>query len=97
MSVTNDTRPRPGPGQVLVRTEAVGLCGSDVHAWRQDPGHEWVTTPVVLGHEAVGLFEDVADDVLMAAVLLHTRGYSVTSSARRRTGRCGWRWRRSWA
>lgn len=63
VSITSHPRPRPGPGQVLVRTEAVGLCGSDVHAWRQDPGYEWVATPVVLGHEAVGSVEDVADDV----------------------------------
>src|SRR5687767_14527780 len=63
VAVTALPRPQPGPGQVLVRTEAVGLCGSDVHAWRQDAGYEWVPTPVVLGHEAVGVVEEVADDV----------------------------------
>lgn len=61
--IATASRPVPGPGQVLVRTEAVGLCGSDVHAWRQDPGYEWVATPVVLGHEAVGTIEAVASDV----------------------------------
>lgn len=63
VAVTHRPRPIPGPGQVLVRTEAVGLCGSDVHAWRQDPGYEWVPAPVTLGHEAVGVVDDVADDV----------------------------------
>lgn len=63
VTVTRRHRPTPGPGQVLVRTEAVGLCGSDVHAWRQDPGYEWVAPPVTLGHEAVGIVEDTADDV----------------------------------
>jgi L-iditol 2-dehydrogenase len=50
-------RPHPdaGPGELLVRTLACGLCGSDVHAWRQDTGYEWVRTPVTLGHEAVGV------------------------------------------
>lgn len=46
--------PDPGPGELLVQTLACGLCGSDVHAWRQDTGYEWVRAPVTLGHEAVG-------------------------------------------
>lgn len=46
--------PIPGPGQLLVRSEAVGLCGSDVHASRGDAGYEWLRPPVTLGHEAVG-------------------------------------------
>ncbi len=46
--------PAPAAGQLLIRTEACGVCGSDVHAWKQDQGYEWVNTPVVLGHEAVG-------------------------------------------
>ena len=43
--------PRPGPGEVLVRIAACGLCGSDIHAVRADPGFEFVKVPVVLGHE----------------------------------------------
>lgn len=50
------------PGSVLVQTEACGICGSDVHAWRQDPGYEWVRAPVALGHEAVGHVIEVADE-----------------------------------
>lgn len=46
--------PHPGNGELLVQTLACGLCGSDVHAWRQDTGYEWVNAPVTLGHEAVG-------------------------------------------
>jgi len=44
-----------GPGEVVLQIEACGLCGSDVHAWRGDPGYEWVRTPVVMGHEMVGV------------------------------------------
>jgi len=55
--------PEPGPGQVRVRTEACGLCGSDVHAWRQDTGYEWVRPPVVFGHEAVGQVEAMGEGV----------------------------------
>lgn len=47
-------QPVAGAGQVILQIEACGLCGSDVHAWRGDVGYEWVTTPVVMGHELVG-------------------------------------------
>lgn len=56
-------KPEPGPGQVRVRTQACGLCGSDVHAWRHDRGYEWMAPPVTLGHEAVGRVEAIGDGV----------------------------------
>jgi propanol-preferring alcohol dehydrogenase len=46
--------PSPGPGQILVKTEACGVCGTDVHASRGD----WPvkpTPPFIPGHEAIGL------------------------------------------
>lgn len=44
--------PVPSPGEVLLRVEAVGICGSDMHAYH---GHdERRPAPLVLGHEAVG-------------------------------------------
>ena len=55
--LTDVDKPEPGPGQVRVRTQACGLCGSDVHAWRHDRGYEWMAPPVTLGHEAVGRVE----------------------------------------
>ena len=40
-------------GEVLVKIEAVGICGSDMHAYH---GHdERRVPPLILGHEAVGL------------------------------------------
>lgn len=53
--VQEHPKPDPAPGELLVQTLACGLCGSDVHAWRQDTGYEWVHCPVTLGHEAVGV------------------------------------------
>lgn len=45
-------RPVPGPGEALVRVEAVGICGSDMHAYH---GHDARRpAPLVLGHEAAG-------------------------------------------
>jgi L-iditol 2-dehydrogenase len=49
-------RPDPvaGPGELVVRVRACGLCGSDLMAWYQDP-----RAPVVLGHEPAGEVEAV--------------------------------------
>jgi 2-desacetyl-2-hydroxyethyl bacteriochlorophyllide A dehydrogenase len=47
-------RPQPdaAPGEVVLRIEAVGICGSDMHAWH---GHDPRRKPgLVLGHEFVG-------------------------------------------
>lgn len=53
-------RPPPvaAPGEVVLKIEAVGICGSDMHAWhgkdpRRAPG-------LVLGHEFVGRIEHSA-------------------------------------
>ncbi len=44
--------PVPGNDEVLVRVEAVGICGSDMHAYH---GHDARRpAPLVLGHEAAG-------------------------------------------
>ena len=46
-------RPDPSPGDVLVRVAAVGICGSDMHAYH---GHDdRRPPPLVLGHEAAGI------------------------------------------
>ncbi|GJE12674.1 alcohol dehydrogenase catalytic domain-containing protein [Methylobacterium longum] len=44
--------PVPGADEVLVRVEAVGICGSDMHAYH---GHDARRpAPLILGHEAAG-------------------------------------------
>jgi len=51
----------PGPGEVLVRIEATGVCHSDLHVIEEDGwGHAF---PVLLGHEGAGTVESVGDDV----------------------------------
>lgn len=57
-------RPRPeiGPGDVLLRVGAVGVCGSDLHQWHNT--HGWaVNYPVVLGHEFAGEIVECGKDV----------------------------------
>ena len=42
--------PVPGPSQVLLEVKAAGVCGSDLHMWREH--HSWpIKLPLVLGHE----------------------------------------------
>ena len=50
--------PEPGPGQVLLRMDSVGICGSDVHYWTHgEIGDFVVKAPMILGHEAAGVVE----------------------------------------
>jgi L-iditol 2-dehydrogenase len=54
-------RPMPGPGEVVVRVRAVGICGSDVHGFtgaskRRVPG-------MVMGHELAGEIVEVGEGV----------------------------------
>jgi len=45
----------PGPGEVQVRIEAVGICGSDLHAYSEGAvGSTPNVYPMVLGHEPAG-------------------------------------------
>ena len=44
--------PTPGPGEVLLRVAAVGVCGSDVHYFLEGRiGDAVVSEPLILGHE----------------------------------------------
>jgi len=49
------------PDQMLIRVRAVGVCGSEVHAFRGS--HPYRRAPVVLGHEVAGDVVSVGEDV----------------------------------
>lgn len=51
----------PGPGEVLVRVIANGLCHSDL--WAIEHGNWGVPFPMLLGHEGAGVVEDVGEGV----------------------------------
>ena len=57
--------PAAGPGEVLVRVEACGICGSDVHGYDGSSGRR--IPPIVMGHEAAGT---------VAAVGVGVKGYA---------------------
>ncbi|MDO9707670.1 zinc-dependent alcohol dehydrogenase [Paracraurococcus lichenis] len=48
--------PPPGPAEVVVRVEAVGICGSDVHAYEWTEGYGFMVPhlPLTMGHEFAG-------------------------------------------
>ena len=54
--------PEPGFGEVVVRMMAAGLCGSDLHAYRQ-PAAERVGNLTIPGHEPSGVVEEVGPGV----------------------------------
>ncbi|MBM3246137.1 MAG: zinc-binding dehydrogenase [Candidatus Omnitrophica bacterium] len=75
-----EERPRPkiGPGELLVRVEASGICGSDVMEWyRRD------RVPLVLGHEISGVVEEVG-----AGVKKYNKGDRVACAHHVPCGKC---------
>ena len=53
-------KPVPGPGGLVVKMEACGLCGTDIEKMRG----EYTAAMPVLGHEAVGTIADVGEGVV---------------------------------
>ena len=52
MGLVEVPEPEVGPNDLLVEVGAVGLCGSDLHIWRDEKEHR---RPVTLGHEFSGV------------------------------------------
>lgn len=56
--------PDLGPGQVLVKMAAGGICGSDLHYYNHGGfGTITLKEPMILGHEVAGHIVEVADNV----------------------------------
>jgi len=65
LEIADMPQPAVGPGEVLVRVEACGICGSDVHGYDGSSGRR--IPPIVMGHEAAGV---------VAAVGVGVKGYA---------------------
>jgi alcohol dehydrogenase len=76
-------QPQPGPGQVLVKMHASGICYTDVH---QTLGNVPGEFPRVLGHEPVGEIVAVAPDVTARKVGDRVGSAWIQSTC----GRCEW-------
>ena len=59
--VTERPDPAPGPGEVLVRVAACGLCGSELETFKARSPRR--TPPLVMGHEFCGTIEALGPSV----------------------------------
>jgi L-iditol 2-dehydrogenase len=73
--------PTAGPDEVLVRVQACGICGSDVHGMDGSTGRR--IPPIVMGHEAAGTVSAVGSGVDDIAV-----GDRVTFDSTISCGKC---------
>jgi len=53
--------PQPCEDELLIRVQACGICGSDVHGYDGSTGRR--IPPIVMGHEAAGIVESVGSTV----------------------------------
>jgi threonine dehydrogenase-like Zn-dependent dehydrogenase len=56
--------PDPGPTEIRLKIRYVGLCGSDVEAFRGERAPEFLSTPTRLGHEVAGVIDAVGAEVV---------------------------------
>ncbi len=54
--------PSPGPGEIVIRVEAAGICGTDRHLYK---GEFPSDPPVTLGHEFSGIITEVGAGVAL--------------------------------
>jgi threonine dehydrogenase-like Zn-dependent dehydrogenase len=62
-SVDDVARPLPGPGQVLIRLEGCGVCGSNLAYWEGRPWFSYPGEPGAPGHEGWGVVDAVGPEV----------------------------------
>src|SRR2546421_143539 len=55
--------PQPGRGEVRVRIEGSGVCGSDLPVWEGRPWFSYPFEPGAPGHEGWGVVDAVGDGV----------------------------------
>jgi len=74
ISVEEVEKPRPGPGEALIRITLTTICGTDLHILR---GEYPVNPGLIIGHEPVGVIDElgagvtgyqVGDRVLVGAI-----------------------------
>jgi threonine dehydrogenase-like Zn-dependent dehydrogenase len=58
-------RPSPGPGELVIRIQACGICASDCKCWSGAKmfwgDKPWVKAPVIPGHEFFGIVDEVGE------------------------------------
>lgn len=60
IQITEVPKPKPGPGEVLIKMETCGICHSDLFLSGRP---KLPMTPLILGHEGIGLVEELGSGV----------------------------------
>jgi L-iditol 2-dehydrogenase len=56
LEIADQPRPRPGAGEMLLRVEGCGICGSELEAFKKRSPRR--VPPLVMGHEFCGVVEE---------------------------------------
>jgi len=84
LRVDSDAEPAVGPGEVLIRLGAGGICGSDLHYYYEGRNGSFVIRePLVPGHEASGVVAKVGEGVTRVKA-----GDKIAVSPSHACGRC---------
>lgn len=83
--------PCPAAGQVRIQVHYGGICGTDIHIYKDDGGYS-TNPPVILGHELSGVVESVGEGVsagligkkVVSETYYHTCGHCFFCLAGRR-------------
>ncbi len=65
LQLTEVPVPKPGINDVLIKIKKTSICGTDVHIYNWDAWAEkTIPVPMVVGHEFVGVIEEVGSNVI---------------------------------
>ncbi|MCR9294381.1 MAG: galactitol-1-phosphate 5-dehydrogenase [bacterium] len=81
LEIVDMPTPEYAENELLIRVQACGICGSDIHGWDGSSGRR--KPPLVMGHEAAGIIEAVGSSVTRFAP-----GDRVTFDSMVSCGRC---------
>jgi len=51
---------KPGPGEVMIEVRAAGICGTDIHIWKDEYRS---VPPMIMGHEGSGVIAALGEGV----------------------------------
>lgn len=66
LEIAEQPRPKPADGEVLLRVEACGICGSEIEAFKKQSPRR--VPPLVMGHEFCGVVAEVGTGIEALAV-----------------------------
>ncbi len=61
LEIVDAPKPSPKAGEVLIKVKACGICGSDIHGLDGSTGRR--IPPLIMGHEASGIIEELGPGV----------------------------------